>query len=84
MAILKSTEITNLILYSVYKNLGSKNEPNWSETPIHEGLSEQNSIADLLSELGGHIDNFNVTHNEATTVIYNDEIVVDAMEIEGE
>lgn len=70
-----------MILYSIYKNLGSKNEPEWSETPIHEGLSEQNSISDLLSELGGHIVNFNVSHNEATTVISNDELVVDALEV---
>ena len=70
-----------MILYSVYKNLGSKNEPDWSETPIHVwGPSEQNSLADLLSELGGHIDNFNVTHNEATTVFSNDEFVVDALD----
>ena len=73
-----------MILYSIYKNLGSKNEPNWSETPVHEGLSEQNSIADLLSELGGHIVNYKVTQNEATTLISNDDIVVDALEIDSE
>ena len=73
-----------MILYSVYKNLGSKNEPDWSETPIHEGLSEQNSIADLLSELGGHIDNFNVAHNEATAVISNDDILLNVLEVDSE
>lgn len=72
--------------YSVFKNLGSKNEPDWdTETPLtsaFRGLTNHNSIADLLSDLGELIEDFNVTHNEATTVISNDIIVVEVLEIE--
>ena len=75
-----------MIHYSVYKNLGTKNEPEWdpksSKSSAFNGLTNHDSIAGLLSELGDIIEDFNVSHNEATTVISNDIIVVEAWEIE--
>ena len=75
-----------MVQYSIYKNLGSKNEPDWdTETPLTSaftGLTNHNSIADLLSALGDIVTDYNVAHNEATTVISNDIIVVEASEIE--
>jgi len=74
-----------MILYSVYKNLGSKNEPDWSETPLHEGLSEQKTIHGLISELGSNSDtfrflvNYKLIENEATTIVSDSRFVVDAL-----
>jgi len=80
-----------MILYSIYKNLGSKNEPDWSETPIHEGLSDQKTIHDLITELGGNsgrfdyfLVNYKVSQNEATTVVSDSEFVVDALIVDTE
>ena len=77
-----------MILYSIYKNLGSKFEPEWSETPLHEGLSETNTIHDLITELGGNsgsfdyfLVNYKVSQNEATTVISDSQFVIDALEV---
>lgn len=76
-----------MILYSVYKNLGNKNKPDWSETPILSGKSESQSEspAELLNELtGDNIADYMVFANEATMVMACDAIVVETMEIEGE
>ena len=65
------------INYVVYKNLGSRSEPDWSETPVLRGLTKHDNIADLLTDLGDIAVDFNVTHNEDKTLIANDIIVVE-------
>lgn len=73
-----------MLLYCVYKNLGNKNKPNWSGSPILSGKSDCETVEKLLTEFGEHIADYMVFANEATMVIACDAIVVETMEIEGE
>jgi len=73
-----------MLLYNVYKNLGNKNKPDWSETPILSGKSDSETGEELLSKFGDTIVDYNFFRNETTMVMACDAIVVELMEIEGE